>query len=122
MRRDPQQIQLGAETWYVRPLTLAQVRDIEPILIAQGAGGTVAAAMEVIAVALARDNPAAVETLPALEATAPEVAAALAVVLKLGGFIAPDAAVSEASPQGEALAGVPTDTLASASTTLSPAS
>ena len=97
MRRDPQTIELGAQTWSIRPLTLAQVRDIEPILVAQGAGGTVAAAMQVIAIALARDNAAAVETLPALEATAPEIAAALATVLRLGGFIAPEPASGEAA-------------------------
>ena len=97
MDRAPQTIRLGAQSWQVRPLTLAQVRDIEPILVAQGTGGTVAAALEVIAVALARDNPAAVETLPTLEATAPEVAAALAAVLRLGGFIAPEMGAGEAS-------------------------
>ena len=109
MGRDPQPVHLGPQTWMVRPLTLAQVRDIEPILIAQGTGGTVAAAIEVIAIALARDNSAAVETLPNLEATAPEVAAALAVVLRLGGFLAPQSSVGD-DGAGEALAGAPANT------------
>ena len=97
MRREPHEIRLGPQSWSVRPLTLAQVRDIEPILVAQGPGGTIAAAMEIVAIALIRDNPSAVETLPTLEATAPEMAAALATVLRLGGFIASDQPMGEAS-------------------------
>lgn len=107
MRRHAQTIALGGQSWSIRPLTLAQVRDIEPILVAQGTGGTVAAAMEVIAIALARDNANAVEALPAVEATAPEVATALATVLRLGGFIAPDE-----SDSGEAQVAAGTDATA----------
>ncbi len=100
--KTPETIRLGTQSWLVRPLTLAQVRDIEPILARQGAGGTVAAAMEVVAIALSRDHAAAVESLPGLEATAPEVAAALAGVLRLGGFIAAGEAAADATAHAPA--------------------
>jgi hypothetical protein len=103
MRPQPIAIRLGAEEWRVRPLTLAQVQRIEPLLLADSKGGTIAAAIEIVAIALSRDHPDAAQRLGQIEATAKEIGAAMASVLRLGGFIA----ASEAQEQqpGEELAG-----------------
>jgi hypothetical protein len=89
MRPTPEIIQLGEHQWLVRPLTLRQVQEIEPILIS-GAGetkGNVAAAMAIVAIALGRDHADAAGSFGDIEATAPEIGAAMATVLRLGGFI-----------------------------------
>ena len=88
MRMQPQTISLGTHQWQVRPLTLAQVQPIEPLLFEQAEGATVAAAIGVLRVALARDHAEAATRLETVEAGAPEIAAAMAKVLRLGGFIA----------------------------------
>ena len=80
-------ITLGTHQWQVRPLTLAQVQAIEPLLFAQAEGGTVAAAVAVLRVALARDHAEAAAELDTVEAGAPEIATAMAQVLRLGGFL-----------------------------------
>jgi hypothetical protein len=103
MRPQPELIRLGAHEWRIRPLTLAQVQDIEPILMATEAKGNVASAMAIVRVALTRDHAAAVETLTEIEATAKEIAAAMTIVLRLGGFI--DARQEGPIPSGEAEAG-----------------
>jgi hypothetical protein len=89
MRPVPEVVQLGAYEWLVRPLTLRQVQDIEPILIpsAYGTKGNVAAAIDIVAIALKRDHPDAATSLADIEATAQEIGAAMATVLRLGGFI-----------------------------------
>ncbi len=104
MRPQPELIRLGAYEWRIRPLTLAQVQAIEPILMATEAKGNVASAVAIVRVALARDHAAAVETLPEIEATAEEIAAAMTIVLRLGGFI--DARQEGQTMPGEAEAGV----------------
>ena len=102
MRLQPRTITLGEHRWTVRPLTCAQVQAIEPLLFADGgAHGTVAAALAVLRVALARDHAEAVAQIDEIEAGAPEIAAALADVLRLGGFV-PD---EETMPPGELVAG-----------------
>jgi hypothetical protein len=58
MRPRPETIRLGAREWPVRPLTLRQVQEIEPILMSSAAEtkGNVAAAMAIVAIALGRDH------------------------------------------------------------------
>ena len=85
MRLQPAIIALGGASWRVRPLTVAQVQEIEPLLSSQA--GSVASAVAILRVALGRDHPEAVAPLGELEAGAPEIAAALAAVLRLGGFL-----------------------------------
>jgi hypothetical protein len=88
MRPQPEIIRLGAYEWRIRPLTLAQVQAIEPILMAtQEAKGNVAAAIAIVSIALARDHASAAEILPEIEATASDIGAAMTSVLRLGGFI-----------------------------------
>ena len=89
MRPQPETIRLGTREWPVRPLTLRQVQQIEPILMASAAEtkGNVAAAMAIVAIALGRDHSDAAASLGDFEATAPEIGAAMATVLRLGGFI-----------------------------------
>ncbi len=103
MRLQPETIRLGAHAWIVRPLTLAQVQAIEPLLFAAGdlPTGSVASAVAILRVALARDHAEAAASLDEVEAGAPAIAAAMASVLRLGGFLP---ARGEPSP-GEAEAG-----------------
>ena len=101
MRARPQTINLGDREWQVRPLTVAQVQAVEPLLFAStNASGTVAAAVAILKIALARDNAEAAAQLDDVEAGAAEIAAALACVLQLGGFVS-----SEDPSPGEAGAG-----------------
>jgi len=104
MRPQPITLQLGGEDWRVRPLTLAQIQRIEPLLLpeAQRAGTSIAAATEIIAVALERDHPQAAQKLHEIEATAGDIAAAMQAVLRLAGFIPSDQAET---PPGEGQAG-----------------
>ena len=110
MRLQPRTITLGDQRWQVRPLTCAQVQAIEPLLFAgESSGGrtgtgTVAAALAVLKVALARDHSAAAAGLDDVEAGAAEIATALAGVLRLGGFIPAETAAEGGAP-GEAGAG-----------------
>jgi hypothetical protein len=99
-------IHLGDKEWRVRPLTLAQVQEIEPILMASSgeAPGTIAAAVAIVSIALARDHADAAKTLGEIEATTSEIAAAMATVLRLGGFIEHSEEVRASS--GEERAGV----------------
>ena len=89
MRPLPETIRLGGREWPLRPLTLRQVQEIEPILMSSAAEtkGYVAAAMAIVAIALGRDHADAAALLGDIEATAPEIGAAMATVLRLGGFI-----------------------------------
>jgi hypothetical protein len=89
MRPGPETIRLGTHEWPVRPLTLRQVQEIEPILMSSAAEkkGNVAAAMAIVAIALGRDHADAAALLGDIEATAPEIGAAMATVLRLGGFM-----------------------------------
>jgi len=102
MRPQSETIRLGRHDWQVRPLTLRQVQEIEPILFSAAGDpkGNVAAAMAIVAVALSRDHGDAVSMLGEIEATAPEIGAAMAVVLRLGGFL--ESAAREEAPLGEA--------------------
>ena len=97
MRLQPETIALGGASWRVRPLTVAQVQEIEPMLFAEAGAGTIAAAVAILRVALRRDHPEAVAPLPDLEAGAGEIAAALAAVLRLGGFLPAGPSSGEAS-------------------------
>ncbi len=97
MRLRNERILLGSHEWMVRPLTLRQVQEIEPVLMsgAVESKSNVAAAMAIVAIALGRDHAKAAAMLGDIEATAPEIGAAMATVLRLGGFI-------ETASQGEA--------------------
>src|SRR5450631_1749922 len=105
MRPTAETIQLGECQWLVRPLTLRQVQEIEPLLMsgAAEAKSNVAAAMAMVAIALGRDHADAATTLGDIEATAPEIGAAMATVLRLGGFI--ETPVNGDANRGEAQAG-----------------
>jgi hypothetical protein len=97
MRQEPVEIKLGDNTFRIRPLTLGQVRRIEPVLVNSYAGsGNLDAAITIVQIALERDNPAGAAGLQDIEATAPELGAAMGVVLRLGGFIPPEDAPGEA--------------------------
>lgn len=96
MRAKAETITLGERQWTVRPLTLGQVQEIEPILMEStfDSNGHIGAAMTIVAIALRRDHPESASTLADVEATAGEIVAAMAKVLRLGGFV-------ETSGQGE---------------------
>jgi hypothetical protein len=102
-RMQPKTIRLGDKVFMVRPLTLAQVQDVEQAIIDGAGKGNVATALSVVAIALRREYPAIAEILGDMEATAPEIGAAMTEVLKLGGF-AEDVAPGEA-PAGKASIG-----------------
>jgi hypothetical protein len=118
MRLQPESIILGSHEWVVRPLTLRQVQEIEPILMESGLGakGNIGAAIAIVAIALRRDNSEAAAELSEIEATAPEIAAAMGAVLRLGGFI--EAKTCGDAATGEGAAGAPSSIGASASTSL----
>lgn len=89
MRPKPELIRLGEREWLVRPLTLRQIQDIEPMLATSEPcpSGSITAAVAIIEIALRRDHPDSAHSLAEVEATAPEIAAAMAAILRLGGFI-----------------------------------
>jgi len=96
MRPVAEQIKLGGQEWLLRPLTIAQVREIEPVLMgAVDQTNNLATAIKIISIALARDHSDIVSGLSDIEATAGEISTAMSVVLKLGGFIEGEAAVGE---------------------------
>jgi hypothetical protein len=119
MRPRSETIRLGAREWPLRPLTLRQVQEIEPILMSSAAEtkGSVAAALAIVA--LARDHADAAALLGDIEATAPEIGAAMATVLRLGGFIETpaqgDAGLGEAQA-GEVRAKDPPASISASST------
>ena len=103
MRPQPITLSLGGQDFHVRPLTLAQVQRIEPLLATQTqrAGASIAVASEIVAISLERDHPQAAATLGEMEATATEIAAAMRAVLRLASFIAGENAETE-SGEGQA--------------------
>jgi len=105
MRPQAEKIRLGIHEWVVRPLTLRQVQEIEPILMesTSNARGNIGAAMAIVSIAIGRDDPDAAAKLWDIEATAPEIGTAMAIVLRLGGFIQSETQGDLSS--GEALAG-----------------
>lgn len=103
MRPQPITLHLGGEHWQVRPLTLGQIQRIEPLLSPETQrAGSLAAATEIVAVALSRDHAEIAKKLHEAEATTSEIAVAMRAVLRLAGFIASDAAET---PSGEPQAG-----------------
>ena len=90
MRPQPIMLRLGAQEWRVRPLTLKQIQEIEPLLLTsdQDASHSIATAIKIISVALMRDHPTVAGSLDEIEASAQEVASAMSAVLQLGGFVA----------------------------------
>ena len=107
--RQPVTIQLGGNTFRIRPLTLDQVERIDAI-VAERTIGSVAQGRQVIAVGLLRDHPDAARGLSDMEADVHEVAAAMAAILRQGGFLptapgeakaaAPNAPIGEPSAVG----------------------
>jgi hypothetical protein len=104
MRPQPIILHLGGQDFSVRPLTLAQVQRIEPLLAneAQRPGASITVASEIVAISLERDHPHAAGKLSEMETTAPEIARAMRAVLRLAGFIAAETAEP---PVGEGPAG-----------------
>jgi hypothetical protein len=104
MRPQPIMIKLGNEAWRVRPLTLRQIQEIEPLLVAAetSTAGSVATAVQILAIALGRDHPEAAARVCDIEASVKEIGAAMSSILALGGFIPATEAVAT---MGEAGAG-----------------
>lgn len=103
MRPQSITIKLGDAQWRVRPLTLRQVQEIEPLLVREGAShGSVATAIEIVSIALSRDHPEAANGIHDIEASVREIGAAMSEVLRIGGFIASG---ETGPPKGEVLAG-----------------
>lgn len=104
MRPKPETIRLGDKEFLLRPLTLRQVQEIEPVLTESqtSAKGNIATSMAIVTIALLRDHADAAATLGDIEATAGEIGAAMTVVLRLGGFIPGEAeAAGIQAPSGE---------------------
>lgn len=96
MRRQADTIALGGRSFDVRPLTVAQVQAIEPLLVgSESSAATIATAVAILRVALARDHAEAAAELDTLEAGAPEIGAAMAQVLRLGGFLPGEASAGD---------------------------
>lgn len=89
MRRHAIVIRLGAREWSVRPLTVMQVQAIEPVLAdaSRGEVSNLGAAVSILRIALMRDHPEDASTLDEVEAAAREISAAMADILRLGGFL-----------------------------------
>jgi len=90
MRMPPDTIALGARRFEIRPLTIAQVQAIEPLLMSDGqqtAASSIATAVAILRIALARDHAEAAAEIDTFEAGAPEIGTAMAQVLRLGGFL-----------------------------------
>ena len=104
MRLQPEIVTLGERRFEIRPLTVAQVQAIEPLLFATSEGGaaSIASAVAILRVALARDHAEAAAELDGLEADAPAIGAAMAQGLRLGGFLP---AVDGSAAPGEGQAG-----------------
>lgn len=96
MRADPVEITLGDKTWKIRPLTIRQVRKIDPLMtrLSQDTGLSV----DIIQIALERDFPDDAAGLADIEANVREIGSALQSVLELGGYIYRDTALGEAVP------------------------
>ncbi len=103
MRPQPVMLRLGDAEWRVRPLTLKQIQEIEPLLQngEEAPGSSIAAAVKIVGVALSRDHAEAAAQLTEMEATTQEIGDAMRAVLRLGGFIA----AREESEPGEGQAG-----------------
>ena len=98
MRRQAETIALGGRTFEVRPLTVAQVQAVEPLLLgSEASAATIATAVAILRVALARDHAEAAAELDSLEAGAPEIGTAMAQVLRLGGFLPGEAPAGDGS-------------------------
>jgi hypothetical protein len=103
----PRTISLGGRNWTIRPLTLAQLEELDPVVQAgPGMSPTVYGAA-VIAAGLRRDHPddAALADRRELEATGPEVAAASSTILRLGGYL-PEPSLGEARAAESAAASI----------------
>jgi len=96
MQREPEIICLGDKSWKVRPLTLRQVRDIEPLTLQATPGQSIGMAIKVISIALQRDHEKDAGDVENLEAYPEEILKAMNAVFRLGGFIP-----AEAAPLGE---------------------
>jgi hypothetical protein len=110
MRAAPALIRLGEQEWRVRPLTLKQIQEIEPLLRTDDSAGSIGAAIKIVAVALGRDHPDAASKLDEVEATTQEIGQAMRDVLRLGGFIAVE---GEETAPGEGQAGADSISLSS---------
>ncbi|MGH6836540.1 MAG: hypothetical protein ACREC9_13590 [Methylocella sp.] len=89
MRPAPETIALGEKNWLVRPLTLRQVQEIEPIsqAISRGECGHIEGIVKMLAAALRRDHHGDIEGLLDIEAPIGEVRAAMAAVMRLSGLV-----------------------------------
>jgi hypothetical protein len=102
MRPQAVMLRLGDAEWRVRPLTLKQIQEIEPLLQnGEDFGRSIAAAVKIVGVALSRDHAEAAARLTEMEATTQEIGDAMRAVLRLGGFVA----AREESEPGERQAG-----------------
>lgn len=91
MRPEPVTIQLGDEEFKLRPLTLAQVRKIEQLVLSgkdkTSEQGMLAWSIEVILIGLSRDFPDKKED--DIEATSVQIGEAVRQIMEIGGFKGP---------------------------------
>ena len=100
-KREPKIISLGDREWIIRPLTLGQVQEMEPIVATAGAGlGRVEMALKVIKIALTRDNPDDAELVEDIEATTEEASIAMMDIYRLGGFLPEEGGDEKKAPEG----------------------
>jgi hypothetical protein len=100
MRMKPITIAFGDKEWSIRPLTLRQVEEIEPIVM-QG-GGAMPLSISIVQIALRRDHPEDSENIREFESTTAQVAAAMRAVLRLGGFLETETPGEAEPPMGAA--------------------
>lgn len=93
--RTPIVISLGDKSWQVRPLTLGQAADIEPLLNSNLSN--VDRGVRILAIALRRDHPQVTEKeLRDIEAPAMEMVGVTKQILEFSGFISGKPASGEA--------------------------
>jgi hypothetical protein len=97
MRPEPEIIVFGENSWLIRPLTLRQVQELEPIsaALARGEAGQIESVVKMLAAALRRDHARYIDALPDLHAGIDEIRCALAAIMRLSGL------VKEETGQGE---------------------
>jgi len=100
MRPDPQMITLGEMSFSIRPLTLKQVRAIERVM--SSSESSIGLSIEIIRIGLDRDHAEAAAQIDDIEASGGDAAQAMAVILRLGGFL------QESAPGEEQAAGTET--------------
>lgn len=101
----PQTIRLGGRAWTIRPLTLSQLEELDPIVERGLDANPTRYGIAVIAAGLRRDHPEDAIAAHELEAQSTEVGAAVRTILRLGGYL-PETAPGEARAAESAAASI----------------